>query len=158
MIFISFTNWSFIITKNNPGLALILQLFAKLHNSDIHSDRTRNRNKFYLQRTNHRFADECMRHMSQYFNETPGSILDKVNTHCLQGYSHYIKLTCLSAYCITCAVEDCYVCSWGGWIVAHKSSTVITLLPVFVSALGPMAVLLLFCFMVFSFLFIRLLY
>ncbi len=46
----------------------------------------------------------------QIVNNCPNSILDKINTHSLQGFSGYIKTNYLQCYQENCTTMDCYVC------------------------------------------------
>ena len=44
-------------------------------------------------------------------NDTPASILEKIETHSLQGYSNYIKTNILNGYKNKCTIDRCYICS-----------------------------------------------
>ncbi len=44
-------------------------------------------------------------------NDCPNSILDKIITHSLHGFSEYIKAHFLKAYQDDCTIVDCYVCN-----------------------------------------------
>ncbi len=60
----------------------------------------------------HNFAKNCIRfdiHIT--VNNSPNSILDKIYTHSLQGFSRYIKGQILQSYRATCTILDCYVCN-----------------------------------------------
>ena len=43
-------------------------------------------------------------------NETPLCILDKINTHSIQGYSKHIKVYIIKSYEKECTLRSCYVC------------------------------------------------
>ncbi len=44
-------------------------------------------------------------------NTTPNCILDKIETHSLQGYAGYFKRITLESYQIDCLIPHCYICS-----------------------------------------------
>ena len=44
-------------------------------------------------------------------NGTPDIILDKIDTHSLNGFTNYVKLFLLQTYQDTCTVPNCYICS-----------------------------------------------
>ncbi len=44
-------------------------------------------------------------------NTTPNCILDKIETHSLQGYTGYFKKITLESYQIDCLIPHCYICS-----------------------------------------------
>ena len=44
-------------------------------------------------------------------NGTPDIILDKIDTHSLNGFTNYVKLFLLQTYQDTCIVPNCYICS-----------------------------------------------
>lgn len=37
-------------------------------------------------------------------------IINKVYTHCIEGFAHYIKITLLKQYNDTCTIQNCYIC------------------------------------------------
>ena len=41
---------------------------------------------------------------------TPLCILNKINTHSLDGFSWYIKRIMVNEYKVTCVIENCYIC------------------------------------------------
>ena len=44
-------------------------------------------------------------------NGTPDIILDKIDTHSLNGFTNYVKLFLLQTYQDACIVPKCYICS-----------------------------------------------
>jgi len=44
-------------------------------------------------------------------NNAPKSILDKVSTHSLDGFSNYVKNIIISSYSLYCDLPNCYVCN-----------------------------------------------
>jgi len=62
-----------------------------------------------------RFWHEYIRGTLRYsivktVNETPSSVMDKIMTHSLQGFSHYAKAFFISRYSMACNLANCYVC------------------------------------------------
>ena len=98
---------------------LVLEYFSSdnadfnfLTNSNIHEHNTRQRNRLHIARTSHKYADKCIRHsIPKTVNNTDNIILDKINTHSMQGFSKYIKITCIQNYKDTCDILNCYICN-----------------------------------------------
>ena len=60
---------------------------------------------------NTRAADKRLRvYLPKLFNSTPRLITDKVHTHSLNGFVHYIKITKINSYQESCFIENCYIC------------------------------------------------
>ncbi len=86
--------------------------FNLLTNSSIHEHNTRQRNKLHIAKTYHKYADKCIRHnIPKTVNNTNSNILDKINTHSIQGFSKYIKTIYIQNYSNTCAIQNCYICN-----------------------------------------------
>ncbi len=86
--------------------------FNLLTNNSIHEYNTRQGNKLHTERTKHKYADKCIRHsIPKTVNSTSNNILDKINTHSMQGFSKYIKNIYIENYNITCAIQNCYICN-----------------------------------------------
>ena len=49
--------------------------------------------------------------ITNIINGTPDIILDKIDTHSLNGFTNYVKLFLLQTYQDTCTVPNCYICS-----------------------------------------------
>ena len=59
----------------------------------------------------HLYAEQSLRYIIPHtVNETPRCILDKVNTHSLDGMSRYIKNYFIESYESKCKLKPCYVC------------------------------------------------
>ncbi len=85
--------------------------FNLITNNDVHEHNTRQRNRLHIIRTNHKYAEKCIRHSIPHtINNTPDIIKNKINTHSLQGYSKYIKNTYIQGYNENCTIHNCYIC------------------------------------------------
>ena len=81
-------------------------------NSQIHRHHTRQIHDIHQPLAKHDFAKKCLRvYLPRTINNTSDSILDKINTHSLQGFSMYIKRYLLKNYQDTCMIQNCYICS-----------------------------------------------
>ncbi len=99
--------------KYKKKLPSYLQNMLLQTNSDIHNYETQTQHHIYQPKTKHEYAKHCIRfHIPKTINSLPNSILDKINTHSLKGFSEYIKTCFLWAYQETCTIENCYVCNW----------------------------------------------
>ena len=80
--------------------------------SNVHSYITRYNYKLHEIQTNTKYARKCIRHaIPEIVNNTPGLILDKINSHSFDGFSTYVKYFFLATYSFECTIYDCYVCS-----------------------------------------------
>ncbi len=85
--------------------------FNFMTNNNVHNHNTRQRNRLHIVRTNHKYADKCVRHSIPItLNNTPNNIKDKIYTHSLQGFSKYIKNIYIQNYNDNCFIPNCYVC------------------------------------------------
>ena len=57
------------------------------------------------------FLSDCGRGRSMPMIWTGLFILDKIDTHSLNGFTNYVKLFLLQTYQDTCTVPNCYICS-----------------------------------------------
>ncbi len=74
-------------------------------NSNIHNYETRTRHHIYQSKTKYEYAKHCIRfHIPKTINNSPNSILDKINTHGLKSFSGYIKICFRQAYQETCTI------------------------------------------------------
>ena len=97
--------------KNNK-LPHYLQSLPFSYNIDIHSHETRIQNRLHEPKTTHEFAKKCIRYdIVKVVNSTPAIILDKIQTHSLQGFAGYIKHTIFQSYQETCTIVNCYICN-----------------------------------------------
>ena len=79
--------------------------------SDVHHYDTRNKSQFQGIRTRTKFLEQSIRYtIPVIINTTSPNILQKIYTHCFQGYSLYIKNVFINSYNIECNLSGCYVC------------------------------------------------
>ena len=96
----------------NNTLPYFLQSFSLVTHADTHSYNTRNRFRLVPNITRTAMAQMCIRNgIIQIVNSTEDNILQKIYTHCLQGYKKYIKLRFLENYQSQCYLLNCYVCN-----------------------------------------------
>ncbi len=96
----------------NSSLPHYLQSLPLQHNQDIHNHNTQLSLKIHQLKTNHEYAQQCIRNnLPQIVNDTPKCITDKVETHSLQGFGNYAKQYILKPYSVTCLIGNCYICS-----------------------------------------------
>ena len=82
------------------------------HNRDIHQYNTRQRNNVLVPNIQHEFARKCKRNQIYVFlNNSPKTIVDKINTHSLKGFSTYIKKYLIDGYKLLCTVYNFYTCN-----------------------------------------------
>ena len=85
--------------------------FDCIPRSDIHERDTRYANLINVEGTRTKLAENCIRHhLITILNTTPDCILDKINTHSLQGFSFFIKRYYLNELTYECNLRECYVC------------------------------------------------
>ena len=85
---------------------------AVIMNSNIHNHNTRGANALHKNRCRHVFAQKSLKlSITNIVNDTPHIILEKIDTHSLNGFTNYVKLFLLQTYQDTCTVPNCYVCS-----------------------------------------------
>jgi hypothetical protein len=97
--------------KNNK-LPHYLQSLPFQPNTETHDHATRIRHNIHHPMSKHSFAKNCIRSdIPITINNSPNSILDKIYTHSLQGFSSYIKAHILQSYKENCTIVDCYVCN-----------------------------------------------
>ncbi len=76
-----------------------------------YDDDTHIKHKIHNPIGKHVFTKNCLRFdIPKIVNNCPNSILDKINTQSLQGFSGYIKTNYLQCYLENCTIMDCYVC------------------------------------------------
>ena len=57
-------------------------------------------------------GEEGMGHaIPALINDTPSSITEKLSTHSLNGFSHYVKNFYVSKYNTVCSIANCYICN-----------------------------------------------
>jgi hypothetical protein len=97
--------------KNNK-LPHYLQSLPFHPNTEFHDYATRTRHNLHHPVSKHTFAKNCLRYqIPTIVNNSPNSILDKIHTHSIQGFSGYIKAHFLESYQEVCILMDCYICN-----------------------------------------------
>jgi hypothetical protein len=78
---------------------------------DIHNYNTRNIHQLRLNRTRLHLTDNCLRnYIPKNINRLPSTLIEKVHTHSLQGFSSAVKLYILKGYSAICNIQNCYIC------------------------------------------------
>ena len=76
----------------------------------VHQHNTRQSGNLYSDKVNHDFAKRCIRFsVIDTVNKTNTSIISKIFTHSIYGFTHYTKDWINYDY--TCNMYNCYVCS-----------------------------------------------
>ena len=95
----------------NKKLPAYLQSIPLKQNKSFHEHLTRSHLKLHITRTNHRFAERCIRNsIPLLVNTMPMEIINKISTHSLQNVARRIKEYYLSSYKERCDILNCYVC------------------------------------------------
>ncbi len=82
-----------------------------VQNAERHNHFTRAQGNLYMMRPKHEYARYCIRYcIPLIVNESPPEIINKVDTHSLQGFSKYIKIKILESYNEHCPIQNCYIC------------------------------------------------
>ena len=56
-------------------------------------------------------SEKCVRyHLPRVIEETDPNVLEKVNTHCYNGFCLYIRRVCIQNYKSECSQRNCYTC------------------------------------------------
>ena len=96
----------------NNKLPYYIQNWPLFQNSNIHNHNTRGANALHKNRCLHVFAQKSLKlNITNIVNDTPHIILEKIDTHSLNGFTNYVKLFLLQTYQDTCTVPNCYICS-----------------------------------------------
>lgn len=60
-------------------------------------------------------GSQCIRHhLPKLIRDTDTSLLDKVHSHSLHGFTSYMKNSILGSYKESCEIDHCYICSRNG--------------------------------------------
>ena len=95
----------------NNQLPLYFENFFR-RNDDIHRHNTRNRGELHLFHFNNSTTQNCIRfHIPNLINNLPDMIKNKIHTHSLSGFSHYLKSFMIGRYTSQCTIENCYICN-----------------------------------------------
>ena len=77
----------------------------------VHQHNTRQSENLYSDRVKHDFAKRCIRFsVIDTVNKTDTSIISKIFTHSIYGFTHYTKDRILQNYVYTRNINNCYVC------------------------------------------------
>ena len=96
----------------NNKLPYYIQNWPLFQNSNIHNHNTRGANALHKNRCLHVFAQKSLKlNITNIVNDTPHIIIEKIDTHSLNGFTNYVKLFLLQTYQDTCTVPNCYICS-----------------------------------------------
>ena len=80
-------------------------------NVTIHNHNTRGHNKIHANVVIHEFAKRCLRYnIIKTVNNSPSSVINKITTHSMGGFTTYIKVQLLQKYDSQCMLFNCYVC------------------------------------------------
>ena len=103
--------YKFIHKLYNSSLPAYFNSLPLTSLSDIHQHNTRNKCSLLVPKVKHEFAKMTIRYdIPHLMNKSPSLILDKIHTHCLGGFSSYIKKCMINNYSDTCSLSNCYVC------------------------------------------------
>ena len=77
---------------------------------EVHGRNTRNKSSIVTNRTRLKLSDKCVRNnLASVLLSTPQIALEKVETHCLEGFTNYVKDIMLKSYSTQCNINNCYV-------------------------------------------------
>ncbi len=84
-----------------------------LPNRDTHDHATKTQTNIHQTRTNHEYDKKknILHNFPITINTTPNCILDKIETHILQGCAGYFNRITLESYQIECLIPHGYICS-----------------------------------------------
>ena len=83
-----------------------------VRNCDNHLFHTRNSQNFQIPKIRHYFAKNTISYrMPETYNKCIPCIKEKMFTHSLPGFSHYIKNYLIENYSYQCNVVNCYICT-----------------------------------------------
>ena len=101
----------FYFKYKHSELPNFFQSFSLQPRSLIHQYNTRIKTQLNVNKTKRKFAENCVRNqIALIVNKTQSNILDKIDTHSLEGYCNYIKYSYLNTYTELCSIKNCYVC------------------------------------------------
>ena len=86
--------------------------FQCVPRSSIHDHDTRGAERVDTIYTGTHMAAKCIRsHLPVILNDTPAMIINKINSHSIQGFSFFIKRYYLSQYTTQCQLRGCFTCN-----------------------------------------------
>ena len=81
-------------------------------NIDMHSYTTRIQDDVHLHHFRTETSRKCIRFsIPNLINNLPVLVTEKVATHSLGGFAHYLKLHLIGKYQTECLIRHCYVCA-----------------------------------------------
>ena len=81
-------------------------------NNQLHHHETRGCKRAFVPRVNHEFSKRNIRYIAAVtYNSTPVSMIAKIYSHSLVGFSTYVKNQTIEHYNNRCTIEHCYSCS-----------------------------------------------
>ena len=102
----------FVYNLNKGELPSYFLDFRYEQRSSIHDHDTRFANFIDSKLTRTVMAQNCiLHHIVTVLNCTPKCILDKIDTHSLQGFTFYIKRYYLDQMTFECSLRQCYICN-----------------------------------------------
>ena len=102
----------FLYNYNKGELPSYFLDFRYEQRSSIHDHDTRFANIIDSKLKRNVMAQNCIRHhIVTVLNCTPICILDKMDTHSLQGFTFYIKRYYLDQMTFECCLRQCYICN-----------------------------------------------
>ena len=86
--------------------------FQCVPRSSVHDHDTRGASRIDTLYTRTHMAAKCIRsHLPVLLNDTPAIIINKIDTHSIQGFSFFIKRYYLSQYTTQCQLRGCFICN-----------------------------------------------
>ena len=80
-------------------------------NNQLHHHETRGFKRAFVPRVNHEFSKRNIRYIAAVtYNSTSDSVIAKIYTHSLLGFSTYVKNQIIKHYNNRCTIEHCYSC------------------------------------------------
>ena len=80
-------------------------------NNQLHHHETRGCKRAFVPRVNHEFSKRNIRYIAAVtYNSTSVSVIAKIYSHSLVGFSTYVKNQTIEHYNNRCTIEHCYSC------------------------------------------------
>ena len=99
--------------------------FQCVPRSSVHDHDTRGASRIDNLYTRTHMAAKCIRsHLPVLLNDTPAIIIDKIDTHSIQGFSFFIKRYYLSQYTTQCQLRGCFI--FNNWFFFYRIFNYIT--------------------------------
>ena len=94
--------------------------FQCVPRSSVHDHDTRGASRIDTLYTRTHMAAKCIRsHLPVLLNDTPAMIINKIDTHSIQGFSFFIKRYYLSQYTTQCQLRGCFTCNNWFFFLSH---------------------------------------